>query len=93
MEIYSTNPSFRGIYSDNFAMARRLQWAVPGMPNAETASAAIPVLEVQFAKLGDPRYFWTQRVVTRDEEIILTSHKRGQYSSATYSRCSAHPAT
>ena len=59
------------IYSDNIAMARWLQSTVQGMLNAETADAAIPVLDAQFTKLGDPRYFWTERVVSRDEEISL----------------------
>lgn len=65
------------IYSDNIAMARWLQSTVQGMLNAETANASIPVLEAQFVKSGDPRYFWTERVVTRDEEITLTWHEIG----------------
>ena len=65
------------IYSDNIAMARWLQSTVQGMLNAETADAAIPVLEAQFTKSGDPRYFWTERVVSRDEEISLTWYKIG----------------
>jgi len=65
------------IYSDNIAMARWLQSTVQGMLNAETADAAIPVLEAQFNKSGDARDFWTERVVTRDEEIALTWYKIG----------------
>jgi hypothetical protein len=65
------------IYADNIAMARWLQATVQGMLNAETADAAIPVLEAQFNKSGDPRDFWTERVVTRDEEIALTWYKIG----------------
>ena len=65
------------IYSDNIAMGRWLQSTVQGMLNAETANASIPVLEAQFVKSGDPRYFWTERVVTRDEEITLTWHEIG----------------
>ena len=65
------------IYSDNIAMARWLQSTVQGMLNAETANASIPVLEAQFVKSGDPRYFWKERVVTRDEEITLTWHEIG----------------
>ena len=65
------------IYSDNIAMGRWLQSTVQGMLNAETANVSIPVLEAQFVKSGDPRYFWTERVVTRDEEITLTWHEIG----------------
>ncbi|MCH7479069.1 MAG: hypothetical protein IIA14_13340 [SAR324 cluster bacterium] len=31
-----------------------------------------------FTKEGDPAYFWTERVVTRDEEITLTWHQIGE---------------
>jgi hypothetical protein len=65
------------IYSDNIAMARWLQSTVQGMLNAETADAAIPVLEAQFSRSGDPRYFWTERVDSRDEEIALTWYTLG----------------
>ena len=65
------------IYTDNIAMARWLQSTVQGMLNAETADAAIPVLEAQFSKSGDSRDFWTERVVTRDEEVALTWYKIG----------------
>ena len=65
------------IYSDNLAMARWLQSTVQGMLNAETADKAIPVLDAQFTKSGDPRYFWTERVVSRNEEITLTWYEIG----------------
>src|SRR5713101_2946904 len=59
------------IYSDNIAMARWLQSTVQGMINPETADLAIPVREALFSKSGDPRYFWSERLVARDEEIVL----------------------
>ncbi len=65
------------IYSDNIAMARWLQSTVQGMLNAETADAAIPVLDAQFSKSGDPGYFWSERVVSRDEEVTLTWYEIG----------------
>jgi hypothetical protein len=65
------------IYSDNIAMARWLQSTVQGMLNPETADAAITVLDAQFTKSGDPRYFWTERVVSREEEIALTWYEIG----------------
>ena len=65
------------IYSDNIAMARWLQSTVQGMLNAETADTSIPVTDAEFTKSGDPRYFWTERVVARDEDIALTWHDIG----------------
>jgi len=65
------------IYSDNMAMARWLQTTVQGMLNAETADTAIPVIEAEFSKSGDPAYFWTEQVQTLDEDITLTWHDLG----------------
>ncbi len=65
------------IYSDNIAMARWLQSTVQGMLNSETADPTIPVIEAEFTRSGDPRYFWTERVASRDEEIALTWHDIG----------------
>jgi hypothetical protein len=66
------------IYSDNIAMARWLQSTVQGMLNAETADPAIPVIEAQFSKSGDPHYFWTEKLVAHEEEIALTWHNIGE---------------
>ena len=65
------------IYSDNIAMARWLQTTVQGMLNAELADTAIPVIDAAFSKSGDPRYFWSERVKARDEEIALTWYEIG----------------
>jgi hypothetical protein len=66
------------IYTDNIAMARWLQKTVQGMLNAELLDTTIPVVDASFSKAGDPRYFWTERVSTRDEEIALTWHDIGE---------------
>jgi hypothetical protein len=66
------------IYADNIAMARWLQSTVQGMLNAELKDVTIPVFDAEFSKSGDPRYFWTERVVARDEEIALTWHDIGE---------------
>ena len=65
------------IYADNIAMARWLQSTVQGMLNAELADTAIPAVDAQFTKSGDPSYFWTERVESRDEEITLTWYECG----------------
>jgi hypothetical protein len=41
------------------------------------ADAGIPVLDAEFTKSGDPRYFWTERVTSRGDEIALTWHDIG----------------
>jgi len=66
------------IYSDNIAMARWLQSTVQGMLNDELKDHSIPVIEAEFSKSGDPRYFWTERVSAWDEEITLTWHDIGE---------------
>lgn len=66
------------IYSDNIAMARWLQTTVQGMLNAELEDTDIPVIEALFSKSGDPRYFWTERAVTSEEEVSLTWYDIGE---------------
>ena len=66
------------IYSDNIAMARWLQSTVQGMLNAELADQTIPVIDAEFTKSGDARDFWTERLVTTEEEISLTWYSIGE---------------
>jgi hypothetical protein len=66
------------IYADNIAMARWLQSTVQGMLNPETRDPAIPVIDAQFAKEGDCRDFWTERVISNQDEVILTWHDIGE---------------
>lgn len=68
----------RLIYSDNIAMARWLASTVQGMLNAETKDPSTPVIDAEFSKSGDPRYFWTERVKARGEEIALTWYDIGE---------------
>ncbi|WP_218578209.1 hypothetical protein [Vineibacter terrae] len=65
------------IYTDNIAMARWLQKTVQGMLNPELLDVSIPAVDATFSKTGDPRYFWTERVAARDEDINLTWHDIG----------------
>jgi hypothetical protein len=65
------------IYADNIAMARWLQTTVQGMLNAELLDVTIPVVEAEFSKCGDPRYFWTERVMARGEDVTLTWYDIG----------------
>ena len=65
------------IYTDNIAMARWLQTTVQGMLNPELKDTGIPVIDADFHRTGDPRYFWTEKLVSHDEEIALTWHDVG----------------
>jgi hypothetical protein len=58
-------------------MARWLQTTVQGMLNAELVDTTIPVVDAEFSKSGDPRYFWTERAVATGEDISLTWHDLG----------------
>ncbi len=66
------------IYSDNIAMARWLQSTVQGMLNLETKDPTIPVIDAEFSKSGDPRYFWTEQIFAHEEEISLTWYQIGE---------------
>jgi hypothetical protein len=59
-------------------MARWLQSTVQGMLNAELADPTIPVTDATFGKSGDPRYFWTETVTARGEDIALTWYDIGE---------------
>jgi hypothetical protein len=65
------------IWSDNIAMARWLQTTVQGMLNAELLDTSIPVVDAEFSRNGDPRYFWTERVAARGEDLSLTWYDLG----------------
>ncbi len=65
------------IYSDNIAMARWLQKTVQGMLNPELADTSIPCIDAEFSKSGDPRYFWTEHILSSEDEISLTWYDIG----------------
>jgi hypothetical protein len=66
------------IYSDNIGMARWLQSTVLGAINTELRDLTIAVTDARFDKSGDVRDFWTERLNTRDEEIVLTWYQLGE---------------
>ena len=66
------------IYSDNIAMTRWLQMTIQGMLDAETADTSIPVIEAEFAKEGDPKYYWTERIVSAEDEVTMTWYDIGE---------------
>jgi hypothetical protein len=66
------------IYSDNIAMARWLPSAVVGVIYPELLEPTIAVTEAQFSRSGDVRDFWTERLDTRDEQIVMTWYQMGE---------------
>jgi hypothetical protein len=66
------------IYSDNIAMARWLQSTVLGAINPELLDPTIAVTDAKFTRSGDTRDFWTERLDSRDEEIVLTWYRMGE---------------
>ena len=65
------------IYSDNIAMTRWLQNTVQGMLDASLKDTSIPVIDAAFSKSGDPAYFWTETIMSAEEEITMTWHDLG----------------
>lgn len=66
------------IYSDNMMLARWLQSTVVGAIYAELLDPNIAVTDAQFSKSGDVRDFWTERLDTRDEQILMTWYRMGE---------------
>ena len=60
------------IYSDNIAMARWFQREIVYRQYEPFGDLTLDVIEAEFDKNGDVRSFWTERVLTDDEEITLT---------------------
>jgi hypothetical protein len=66
------------IYSDNIAMARSLQSTVLGVINAELLDLSIAVTDAEFSRAGKAHDFWTERLDTGDEQIVLTWYELGE---------------
>lgn len=60
------------VYSDNIAMARWFQRNIMGYHYKPFADENLNVIEAAFEKYGDIRSFWSEAVVSSDDEIILT---------------------
>jgi len=60
------------IYSDNAAVARWLQRTIETLLYPAFADTALPVLEAQFARAGDPRSTATETVTAGNTRIVLS---------------------
>jgi hypothetical protein len=64
-----TNDEIR-IYADNIALARWLQQEI--LTTGEFADQTLPVVQAVFSRSGDTCSFWTERLETVDEHLVLT---------------------
>ena len=62
------------VYSDNIALARWLQEEIESLLFPEFADPSLPVVDAQFTKAGDGRSFWTEKVESEEDTILLTWH-------------------
>jgi hypothetical protein len=60
------------VYADNIALARWLQEEIESLLFPQFADQSLPVVEADFEKSGDGRAFWTERVDSDDDSIIIT---------------------
>ena len=65
------------IYSDNIAMTRWLQGEIQKTINPVFGNLEIPVVDAEFDKSGDLRSFWTETVMSSDDEVVLTWYDLG----------------
>jgi hypothetical protein len=59
------------VYADNAGMARYLQRAIEALLWKDFANEALPVIPAAFSRAGDALSTMEERIVTRDEEIVL----------------------
>jgi hypothetical protein len=60
------------IYSDNIAVTRWLQREIEAILFPPTADTRIPVIEASFEREGDPRSVATERIVSSNDEIVMS---------------------
>ncbi len=66
------------VYSDNIALARWLQEEIESLLFPEFAEQSLPVVDAEFSKSGDGRSFWTEKVESEEDTILLTWHDFGE---------------
>ena len=66
------------IYSDNIAMTRWLQGEIENTIHPDFGNQDTPVTEAVFSRQGNLFYFYTERAVSRDEEVTMTWYDFGE---------------
>ena len=70
--IESTLLKQKCVYSDNAGVARFLQRTIETLLHKPFADESLPVVDARFERSGDSLSTVTERVVSRQEEIVLT---------------------
>ncbi|MGQ0653643.1 MAG: hypothetical protein ACT4P4_15470 [Betaproteobacteria bacterium] len=60
------------LYADNAGMARYLQRQIEKLLHAPFADESLPVIDAKFSRNGDSLSTMQEKIITKDEEIILT---------------------
>ena len=60
------------IYSDNIALSRWLQEEIETFLYADFADENLQVIEAEFSKKGDPSSFWTETIISDEDEIAMS---------------------
>ena len=66
------------VYSDNIAMTRWLQRTLETHMHAPFGDDSLEVIEAEFEKFGDLRSYWTESLVSSEDEITLTWYDLGE---------------
>ena len=66
------------VYSDNIAVARWFQREIAFRQYEPFGDLDLDIIEAEFDKEGDIRSYWTERIMTEDEDIALTWYDIGE---------------
>ena len=60
------------IYSDNIALARWLQDEIESLLHPPFADLNIQIIDAEFAKKGDASSFWTETIISDEDDIAMS---------------------
>lgn len=60
------------VYSDNIALARWLQEEIETLLYPAFADMNLQVIEAEFGKKGDPSSFWTESIISDEDDIAMS---------------------
>ena len=66
------------VYSDNIAMARWVQDNLERYMHPPFGDRSLEVVEAEFESSGDVRSYWTETILSRDDDISMTWYDLGE---------------
>ena len=66
------------VYSDNITMARWLQDNLERYMHPPFGDRSLEVVEAEFESSGDVRSYWTETILSRDDDISMTWYDLGE---------------